>query len=70
MYGQARAQLWGAVERGVSFYVLCTSIYQHIYIEPIVVCAAFVTLMGVLLFMPKTRISLAYTPLIASVRGT
>ena len=51
MYGQTRAQLWGAVERGVCFYVLCTSIHQHI--EPAVVCAAFVTWTGVLLFMPK-----------------
>ena len=42
MYGRTRAQLWGAVERGVCFYVLCTSIHQHM--EPTVV---------VLLFMPK-----------------
>ena len=33
------------------FHVLCTSIHQQI--EPTVVCAAFVTWMGVLLFMPK-----------------
>ena len=33
------------------FYVLCTSIHQHI--ETTVVCAAFVTWMDVLLFMPK-----------------
>ena len=41
----------GAVERGVCVYVLSTSIHQHI--EPTVVCAAFVTWMGMLLFMPK-----------------
>ena len=34
-----------------TFYVLCTSIHQHI--ETTVVCAAFVTWMGVLLFMSK-----------------
>ena len=51
MYGRTRAQLWGAVERGVCFYVLCTSIHQHI--EPTVVYAEFVTWTVVLLFMPK-----------------
>ena len=33
------------------FYVLCTSIHQHI--EPTVVCTEFVTWIVVLLFMPK-----------------
>ena len=51
MYGQTRVHLCGAVERGVCFYVLCTSIHQHI--RPTVVCAEFVTWIVVLLYMPK-----------------
>ena len=51
MYGQTGAQLWGAVEKGVCFYVMCTSIHQHL--EPTVVRAEFVTWIVVLLFMPK-----------------
>ena len=51
VYGRTRAQPWGAVERGVSSYVLCTSKHQHM--EPTVVCAEFVTLIVVLRFMPK-----------------
>ena len=51
VYGRTRAQLWGAVERDVCFYVLCTSMHQHI--EPTVLCAEFATWIVVLLFMPK-----------------
>ena len=38
-------------KRCVCFYILCTSIHQHI--EPTVVCVEFVTWIVVLLLMPK-----------------
>ena len=65
---KTRAKLWGAVERGVCFYVLCTSIHQHI--EPTALCAEFVTWIAVLRLCLKAHSSLAYTPLIGSVSGT
>ena len=51
VYGQVRAELWGAVERGVCFYELCPNLHQHIKHK--VVCAELVTSIVRLLFMPK-----------------